>query len=232
MQFSSTGLKNITEYLEYYHDEKHVVLDLSGPNQSVLEFFARFNCRLLVANAKQSMALSRIGENSETTESDENDSGNRIDYAKIFQNVLSTQKPADLSVVMAWDYFNYMESYEIISLMKFLSPYCRPGAKLYTISWLTETIPGYPSEFDLTNEGEVISELSTSEVISSPEYSAQTIVEMMPSFIPHKLSVTRSGMLEVLLEFKKFESAPSPHVIPSASLTSVKAKHPEEDHGG
>ena len=216
MLFSSTGLRELAEYLDFDHDEKHSILDLSGGCQSVLDYFCRYDCIYLVANAKNSFAFSRINQHSEITDP------NQGNYSEIFRNVLPTRMPADVSTILTWDYFNYMERYEIINLMEFLSPYCRPGAKLFAISWLTDTIPKSPSQFDTTIDNEIIYELSTDETISSPEYSAQSLVDMMPSFIPHRLSVTRSGMLEVLLEFKQLESAPNPYVIPSAKLSSFE----------
>lgn len=216
MHFLSTGLKELAEYLDFDQNEKHIILDLSGACQSVLNYFCRFDCIYLVANAKDSFEFSRINRQ---TDSVEDDPGN---YSEIFRNVLPTRIPSDISTILTWDYFNYMERHEIINLMEFLSPHCRQGAKLYAISWLTETIPSLPSQFDATIDNEIIYELSTDDTIPSPEYSAQSLVDMMPSFIPHRLSVTRSGMLEVLLEFKQLATAPNPYVIPSAKLTSFE----------
>ncbi len=212
--FASTGLKELADYLRLNDEETHVVLDLSGGNQSTLDFFGRFDSVYLVANARNSFAFSRINEYTESVDLNQNN------YAEIFRAVLPTRIPSEVSVILAWDYFNYMERFEIINLMRFLSPFCREGTKLFAISWLTNSIPSLPGEFNLSIEdNEIIYELSTDHVITSPEYSAQSLVDMMPSFIPHKLSVSRSGILEVLLEFKHLESSPSPYIIPSAKLS-------------
>ena len=211
--FASTGLRELADYLRLNDGETHIILDLSGGNQSTLEFFCRFDSVYLVANTRNSLAFTRINEYTESVDLNPNN------YSEIFRAVLPTRIPADVSVILVWDYFNYMERFEIINLMRFLSPYCREGTKLFAISWLTNTIPSLPSEFDLSiDDNEIIYELSTEHVITSPEYSAQSLVDMMPSFIPHKLSVSRSGILEVLLEFKQLEKSPNPYVIPSMKL--------------
>ncbi len=214
-QFASTGLREINEFLRLNDEETHIILDLSGGNQSILDFFSRFDSVYLVANAKRSFAFSRINEYTEPIDPNQNR------YSEIFRAVLPTRVLAEVSVILTWDYFNYMERFEIINLMHFLSPHCRAGTKLFAISWLTDTIPSLPGEFDLSiDDNEIMYEFSTDDVIASPEYSAQSLVDMMPSFIPHKLSVNRSGMLEVLLEFKQLNTSPNPYVIPSAKLSS------------
>ena len=214
-KFASTGLRVVEDYLDLDHEENHMVLDLSCARQSVFDFCSRYNCVYLVANAGNSFEFSRITDYSPYEDNDPKE------YADIFRNVLSNRTSIGISVILVWDFFNYMERHEVISLMEFLSPHCRQGAKLFAISWLTETIPSRPSDFDTTLDGEIIYELTSNETITSPEYTAQSLVDMMPSFAPHKLSVTRSGMLEVLLEFKGLKTAPNPYVIPSATLKSL-----------
>ncbi|MDE0309202.1 MAG: hypothetical protein OXI60_05150 [Acidiferrobacterales bacterium] len=207
-------MREIVEYLGKNDDTQHIILDLSGGNQSILDFFARFNSLYLVANARKSLSFSRINNTGPTDP-------NHKKYSDIFRAVLPSHVYSDVNVILVWDYFNYMERFEIINLMHFLSPHCREGAKLFAISWLTESIPSLPGDFGLHVEGDqIVYESSTDEVISSPEYSAQSLVDLMPSFIPYKLSVNISGMLEVLLEFNQLETSPSPYVIPSAKLSS------------
>ena len=125
-----------------------------------------------------------------------------------------------VSVILAWDLLNYLERTEIINLMAYLSPLCHPGTKLFAISWITETIPKKPGWFEITPQLELIYESMINEHIVSPEYSAPNIVDMMPSFTPHRLSITRMGMLEVVLQFKDLIQPPSTTKIPAHKLSA------------
>ena len=211
-QFSSLGIDLVTEYVSAESEDKHVVLDLATARQSVVNFMAELDCIYIVANAIDSLT-----KNVECRIMDEDHPN--PDYSKIFRSIFAHEPPHSISVILVWDLFNYLPRTDIIGLMSFLSPYCRRGARLFAISWLTETVPGSPGCFELTQNKEIIYETTSQDFISSPEYLAQSLVDMMPSFIPNRLSVTRSGMLEVILEFNELATPPDPEIIPSRRLS-------------
>ncbi len=210
------GLKLLSEYLDFDYDQHHVILDLAGPRQSVVDYFCTPDRLFLVSSAIDSFTFSGIHSTEDQLET------NNIDYSKVFQKVLTKTNGAEISVILTWDLFNYMERDEIINVMSYLSAYCRPGAKLFAISWLTESMPSLPSDFDITDPDVLTYRLTTDESVVSPEYSAQALVDMMPSFVPSKLSVTRSGMLEVVLEFDELTAPPNPELIPSSQLSAFR----------
>ena len=212
-QFTSLGIDLVTEYVSAESEDKHVVLDLSSARQTVVNFMTELNCIYVVANAIDSLT-----KNVECRIMDEDHPN--PDYSKIFRSIFAHDPPHSISVILIWDLFNYLPRTDIISLMSFLSPYCRRGARLFAISWLTETVPGSPGSFELTQNKEIIYEATSQDLISSPEYLAQSLVDMMPSFIPNRLSVTRSGMLEVVLEFNELAVPPDPEIIPSRQVSS------------
>ena len=212
-QFSSLGINLVSEYVSTENENKHVVLDLSHARQSVLNFMSELDCIYIVTNAIDSLT-----NNVECRLMDEDH--RNPDYSKIFRSIFGHEPPHSVSVILVWDLFNYLPRTDIISLMSFLSPFCRRGARLFAISWLTETVPGLPGCFELTQNKEIIYEAASQDLISSPEYLAQSLVDMMPSFIPNRLSVTRSGMLEVVLEFNELATPPDPEIIPSRQLSS------------
>ena len=214
-QFSSLGINLVSEYVSAESENKHVVLDLSHARQSVLNFMSELDCIYIVTNAIDSLT-----NNVECRLMDEDHPN--PDYSKIFCSIFGHEPPHSVSVILVWDLFNYLPRTDIISLMSFLSPFCRRGARLFAISWLTETVPGSPGSFELTQDKEIIYEATSQDFISSPEYLAQSLVDMMPSFIPNRLSVTRSGMLEVILEFNELATPPDPEIIPSRRLSYVR----------
>ena len=211
-QFSSLGINLVTEYVSAESEDKHVVLDLSYARQSVVDFMSELDCIYIVTNAIDSLT-----NNVECRLMDEDHPN--PDYSKIFRSIFAHEPPRSISVILVWDLFNYLPRTDIIGLMSFLSPCCRRGARLFAISWLTETVPGSPGSFELTQNKEIIYEATSQDFISSPEYLAQSLVDMMPSFIPNRLSVTRSGMLEVILEFNELATPPDPKIIPSRRLS-------------
>ena len=214
-QFSSLGIHLVTEYISAEDEDKHVVLDLSYARQSVVDFMSELDCIYIVTNA-----INSLTNNVECRLMDEDHPN--PEYSKIFRSIFARESPHSISAILVWDLFNYLPRADIISLMSFLSPYCRRGARLFAISWLTETVPGSPGSFELNQNREIIYEATSQDFISSPEYLAQSIVDMMPSFKPNRLSVTRSGMLEVILEFNELIPSPDPEIIPSSHVSSFR----------
>ena len=214
-QFSSLGINLVSEYVSAESEDKHVVLDLATVRQSVVNFMSELDCIYIVTNAIDSLT-----NNVECRLKDEDHPN--PDYSKIFRSIFAHDPPHSISVILVWDLFNYLPRTDIIGLMSFLSPYCRRGARLFAISWLTETVPASPGCFELAQNKEIIYEATSQNFVSSPEYLAQTLVDMMPSFIPNRLSVTRSGMLEVILEFDELAAPPDPEIIPSRRLSYVR----------
>jgi hypothetical protein len=214
-QFSSLGINLVAEYVSAESEDKHVVLDLSYARQSVVNFMSELDCIYIVTNA-----INSLTNNVECRLRDEDHPN--PDYSKIFRSIFAREPPHSISAILVWDLFNYLPRTDIIGLMSFLSPCCRRGARLFAISWLTETVPGSPGIFELTQNKEIIYEATSQDFISSPEYLAQSLVDMMPSFIPNRLSVTRSGMLEVILEFDELATPPDPEIIPSRRLSYAR----------
>lgn len=220
-KFSSMGLKIISESMESLDrtTPRKVVLDLSCARQSVADFAREIRCVYTISDA-----ITQLVENKDEQIDSADPIDSIVDYAEIFECLTrysrnySIRRP--VSVILAWDLLNYLNRTEIINLMAYLSPFCHPGTKLFAISWITETIPKNPGWFEITPQLELIYESMINEHIDSPEYSAPNIVDMMPSFTPHRLSITRMGMLEVVLQFKNLIQPPSTTRIPAQKLSA------------
>ncbi len=220
-KFPSMGLKIISETMEDFDrgKSKNVLLDLSCARQSVVDFAREISCVYTISDAITPLVENKNGQFDSADPVD-----SFVDYAEMFECLSrysrknSIRRP--VSVILAWDLLNYLERTEIINLMAYLSPFCHPGTKLFAISWITETIPKKPGWFEITPQLELIYESMINEHIVSPEYSAPNIVDMMPSFTPHRLSITRMGMLEVVLQFKDLIQPPSTTRIPAHKLSA------------
>ena len=220
-KFPSMGLKIISESMENLDRGKlkYVVLDLSCARQSVADFAREINCVYTISDA-----ITQLVKNKDEQYDSEASVDSFVDYAEMFECLTRYSRKSSIrqpvSVILAWDLLNYLERTEIINLMAYLSPFCHPGTKLFAISWITETIPKKPGWFEVTPQQELIYESMIHEQIDSPEYSAPNIVDMMPSFTPHRLSITRMGMLEVVLQFKDLIQPPSTTKIPAQKLSA------------
>ncbi len=200
---------------------QNIMLDLTCARQSVAEFAGNLNCVYVVSDVTDKYFDKKFFRNTNGRES--------VCSSDLFKSLTrymhKTAITQPLSVIFVWDLFNYLKRTEIVELMSFLSPFCRPGTLLFAISWLTETIPSRPGIFELTPKSDLIFENSIEERIVSPAYSAPTIVDMMPSFQPYRLSITRLGMLEVLLQFKELIQPPDVKIIPSGTPVDYSNAH-------
>ena len=216
--FDSVGISSIQAALANNSDSsKNVVLDFGGPCQAIVDSFGSASAKIVIVNLFESLSDHEAQSNPESDELD-TDSDSAIFYDDLIGRFLIGPDPTPVSVILTWDIFNYLSRTEIISLMSYLSPYCHKGTLLFSISWLTESIPSIPGNFDLTMDGEVIYTLSSKKLTKAPEYSARKLMDMMPSFEQYKLAVTKSGMLEMILEFQALENSPNPKTIPASRL--------------
>lgn len=207
-QFKSSGIDVVQEYLATSH-RKLYVLDFANANNSKLEFILRYNA-----------VYTPVGVITQITNSPTRDSAGKINLRQLFRHIEKYKPKRKYNLIFAWDLFNYMSRSDIIHLMAYISSYCHPGARLFAISWLTNQMPNKPGVFDVLPNRNLFYETLTLDKARCPKFSTPALVEMMPSFVPSKLSVTRSGMLEVVLEFKALQNTPDPNVIPSGQLSA------------
>ena len=207
-QFKSSGIDVMREFLAA-SDRKLYVLDFANASNSKLEFILKYDA-----------VYTPVGVITQITNSPTRDSTGKLNLRQLFRHIEKYKSKRKFNLIFVWDLFSYMSRSDIIYLMAYISSHCHVGARLFAISWLTNQIPREPGLFDVTPDSKLIYETVTSDTTRCPKYSTPALVEMMPSFVPSKLSVTRSGMLEVVLEFKTLENAPDPTIIPSEQLSA------------
>ena len=216
MQYKSTALELIYKFLKD-DPRRHFILDLARARTSILRIIADTDAIYTSCYDAGSLVSKTVStpiyHNNATVEY------GSIDYSKIFTHVLKNAATHQLSVILVWDFFNYMSRRQIIEMMAYLSPFCGPGARLFAISWLQNKIPDTPGNYELSHDKQLIYELTGFDTIQSPTYSAQEILDMMPCFVPNRLSVNSSGQLELLLEFSHLVTPPNPETIPPEKLT-------------
>ncbi len=219
IRFDSVGIDLVCEYLSLEHETKPGALDFAPADNNLIQHFADCNCIYYAAPSIFDEFLS----SQQYHLGDELDSG----LSKLMKNCLDKQKRIGkddnandpVGAILVWDLFNYIGREKIIRLMASISPLCRKGARLWALIWLTEKIPSLPGRFTMTTDRKVVYEYTTSEMVSTSSLAAQTVVSMMPSFKPHRMSASDTGILEVILEFDTLVDPPDSNLISSSQLT-------------
>ncbi len=211
----SSCIQSMFSYLfDESNQQMHSVLDFGGPNQAILDSLDGYNYRYTICNL--------VEVTSEHLSSSQNDT-ELID--KLMENVKSRLDHTDhpISAIFVWDLFNYLGRSDIISLMGYISSHCRKGARLHSISWLTDTIPSVPGLYELERNFNIKYSNQSNQHIQPPGYSAPNLISMMPSFESHRLEIFRLGILEVMLRFNSLVASPDPSMIPTTQLMAYRA---------
>ncbi len=217
ISFDSVGINLISEYLSEDHEIKPGILDFAPADNNVFQHFAESNC---IYYSSQKLIESFL-----MSAEDGVDSNIDQHFADLFPSQwiqhedVSSCNP--IAAILVWDLFNYLSRTKIIKVMTIISRLCRKGARLYALVWLTDRIPNLPGNFRVAADGKIEYQFNSSELSIAPKLAAQTIVSMMPSFIPHRMYASDTGILEVILEFDKFVEPPELNVIPSSQLTGM-----------
>ncbi len=215
--FESTAIQSIQSIVagEAESGQRPVILNLGGPSQSMLDALGFEDSTIIFANE-----FSRPFQNELIATPD---SAARKTYDEALVSSLNIPYGTSLRVIIAWDMFNYLSRPATISLMSHLNRYCVKGTILYAISWLTDMIPSHPGTFEITADNKIIYTPQSSDYVDSPGHSARNLLDMMPSFQQHKLTISRSGILEVIAEFNALAEAPNPKTIPAAQLMTAQS---------
>ena len=217
IRFDSIGIDLISEYLSQDHVAKPGVLDFAPADNNVIQHFADCNC---IYYSSPDIFHSLLDSDSNYPSSNLDLSLTNLLHNQLEQ-VKSRHESSPIGAILVWDLFNYIERKNIIKIMASISPLCRKGARLSALIWLTEKIPILPGLFTVSSDSKIEYEFTTSETTNASILAAQTIVGMMPSFRPHRMAASDTGILEVILEFDELVDAPNPKVIPASQLTGV-----------
>ena len=134
-------------------------------------------------------------------------------FGRYFEQLEGSLNDKSIGVILTWDYFNYLTRQQIIEIMAHLSPLCLPGAKLIAYIVKTKNISISPKEFDVTNNETVEYIESSLEEIEQVSLPTHNLISMMPSFRQDRMFASKSGIIEIVLEFNKFEPPPDPNSL-------------------
>ncbi len=217
ISFRSVGLPVVLEDLRSPKFKKPRVVDFAPINKDLFELFRDLEWVYYSSN-RLICSLVETGANKELRSQDDTFSEAKHQFVR---SLNGTQFDDAIGAIFVWDFFNYLDRFDIIELMAYLSPLCKQGTLLSAFIWLANEIPSVPGSFRLKQIDTVEYRLKTHEISSArPIPTAQSLISMMPSFKPVRLLASDSGVMEVLFEFDELAEPPNPNIIPSGQLSS------------
>ena len=203
-ELESHGLKVIHETFES-SSRLCSIIDFGAANQEILNLIPKQHIIYTVVNLFSKFP----------------DLSNLNNKALYDEDFWSTRKIADVlnlrlrhppDLILTWDYFNYLPRPLIVQLMAYLSETCVRGTLLHSISWIHGTMPITSSRFTFIGKDRIRIRFED-EVVKSPNYSAQKLKTIMPSFAIDRVSMYNVGLVEIVMRFEEFREPPSINLV-------------------
>ena len=169
-------------------EKKYVILDIGsacGPN---IEFFSRFNCKLYIADAVDSLIRLKPG-----TEEDP------VDLDAEIRTLLPYDGSERFDAVLLWDMVNYLDPEVCSALVSRLRSLVSHGAHLHAFVSALREIPDKPASFRIVSEEKMEYDVPPGPFHSGPQFTQRDIERLMPEFAVRRSVLLQSGMQEYLL---------------------------------
>jgi len=165
------------------------ILDLGPALGSNIEFLGRFAQRLQIADLHVSL---------------EEDPALRLRLPKqpeaVLEQLLPPPRPPGFDLVLAWDFFDYLERRPLAALGGFLARLSAPGAHLFALTSLAAEIAAEPPVYRIEGEGRYLRyEPRTAERRAGPRWNPGDLEEALPGFEVVHSYLLRHGVREHLL---------------------------------
>lgn len=187
-EFQSHGLKSVRDQLG--GSRKYNILDFGPSHSRTLEFFGGIRCKLFIEDLFQECdAYSRAG------------IGDPLS-GEVSEQLLACRGNTLFDLILAWDYFNYMEITAISRLMSSIRECCQPGTLLFFLVSTFENIPSQPSRFTIVGENTLCYEPSTLSISRGPRYTPRELEKAMAGFRILNLFLLQNGMQEYVFGYE------------------------------
>jgi len=181
--FRSPALDILLRHLQT--QRKHHVLDLGPACGSNLEFFARFRCKLYVADLLDAAFRG-------TAVGSEPPRAGSLEYDRL----PAGRGDAKFDVILAWDLFNYLRSDALQALCGRLHQFRRQGGVLFALVSTRTRIPAEPMRFRIVDDRHLSYEVSSPATRPSPRYVPSEMERLLPGFRVTRSFLLRNGMQE------------------------------------
>lgn len=171
------------------------ILDLGPPTKNKLAFFADCSCRIYSNNFPDSF-YGRL-----------NYPGSVHSFSNTeFEEMLPGWESLEFDLVLAWDYFDYMDKEGIKRFAHLLATRCRQDALLHFLITQTSQMSKTPALIDL-GQGDQIRYVTSGETRPATRHAVKVLEDLMPGFGIRKLCLLKNGLQEHLFIFDKINAA-------------------------
>ena len=187
--YSSLGIESLCNAIE----ERGVcdILELGPVRSRNIDFWARYGPRIFVADLRSSLPLPRLP-------SDEDDY-----MAPDWTRILGLPDGRSYNVILAWDLFNYMEIEDVSSLVRYLQPYCKPGALMFSFIYDRKEMPAEITVYSVMDALHLAYEYSGEEMRDCPRHQPRAILQAISNFSVMESFRLRNGMVEYVHAYEK-----------------------------
>lgn len=175
----SPGLTAI--YNELQGNSNKRVLDLGPMRASTFNFFSSLKCNIHFENLDT--FLEEFGNLSPS---------NLIFRLQRF--LLSHQGREKFSVILAWDFFNYLPPESLKVVLEILKPWCAEDSFLHILSYTTRTIPTKPRSFTIRDQYYIEFEESILAERKMPPVATSKLLKNTPDYLMQESLVNMEGM--------------------------------------
>ncbi|MDH3689558.1 MAG: class I SAM-dependent methyltransferase [Gammaproteobacteria bacterium] len=187
-EFQSHGLKVVCD--RFREGRKYDVLDLGSPSSGSLAYFGNMNCRLHIEDLFQEPdPYAEFSQRSPWK-------------GGVSDQLIERQDNTRFDLIIAWDFFNYMDITAIARLMSNINKYCEPGTLLFFLISTFTHIPTQPSKFTLMGDSTLRYEPSTVSTMLGPRYTPRELEKAIRGFRILNLFLLQNGLQEYLFTFE------------------------------
>ena len=169
-------------------DARVEVLDLTPANAGLLEYFARYHCKLYLPACRDALCQVPAGEPDELEK-----------IPQILQRLLPLRAQDGLDLLLLWDLPNYLHREVLKGLIRHLLPQLSRGAVLHTYIHTRQTMPQQPGNFTLTADGKVSVDLAGQGTLASPMYYQELLHKLLDPFRVERGMLLANGLQEYVL---------------------------------
>ena len=164
-------------------DRKSVVLDLGPAIGANVAFFARYPCKLHIADIYQTLTAQR-----------RENPGNDESLARSLKYNLPGGDGGAFDLVLAWDLLNYLTPAELQTLGRHLAALCKPATSLYALVSTRKQIPDLPMSYHILDPESLRYECHSANGRRSPQYKEPDLNRLLPDFAVETTFLLRNGM--------------------------------------
>lgn len=169
--------------------EQHTVLDTGQANQSSIEFFSDYWCKLIITDAM-----------SELHRFDLQATDSPADWFKKLEKTLGLNQHTKtaLDIIFLWTLPNYLPPQQLKALIAYLLPHTTRRVKLHAYIYTTQRMPAVPAHYHITQNQKVVISPVSSEQRTCPLYH---LADLHNCFNPFKVDhsvMLSSGIQEYI----------------------------------